>query len=207
MFHEREKMQRSRYGGLAVFALVILLSGARAADDPKGAPVNNSTVKDALVDGGASDSTARFEQAALDKKFAENMSGVVFAGNYSVTAGGKETPAEMEKYTITRVSKVKGKEDSWLFESRIQFAKIDLPIALALQVKWAGDTPVITLTDLTIPPLGTFTARVMVYGERYAGTWHHHGKSGGHLWGRIEKIEKPAARSDGKTHGTAVEDR
>jgi len=59
-----------------------------------------------------------------------------------------------------------------------------------LQVKWAGDTPVITLTNLTIPGLGTFTSRVMIYGDRYAGTWQHD-KTGGHLWGKIVKIDKP----------------
>jgi hypothetical protein len=146
---------------------------------------------------------ATVDQAALDKKFAEDLSGVVFAGNYSVTIAGKEKPAEMEKYVISRVSKVKDKEDVWLFVSRIQYGKTDVEIPLALQVKWAGDTPVITLTNLTIPGLGTFTSRVMIYGDRYAGTWQH-GKTGGHLWGRIEKIEKPGD-PDGKTPERAAE--
>jgi len=33
---------------------------------------------------------------------------------------------------------------------------------------------------------------VLIYGDRYAGTWQHD-KVGGHLWGRIEKPAKPAA--------------
>ena len=49
-----------------------------------------------------------------------------------------------------------------------------------------GDTPMITLTDLAVPTLGTFTARVFFYGDRYAGTWQH-GNVGGHMFGRIEK--------------------
>jgi len=174
-------MSRPRLGTLVVIALGFLGSLARAADDPKNAAPARSETQTA----------ASFDQAALDRKFAEDLSGVVFTGNYSVTAGGKEKPAEMEKYTIARVSKVKDKEDSWLFVTRIQYGKTDLEVPLTLQVKWAGDTPVITLTNLTIPALGTFTSRVMIYGDRYAGTWQH-GKTGGHLWGKIEKIEPPA---------------
>jgi hypothetical protein len=174
-------------------ALGILAPVSRAADDPKNAPPARSETQIA----------APLDQTALDKKFAEDLSGVVFAGNYSVTSGGKEKPAEMEKYTIARVSKVKDKEDSWLFVTRIQYGKTDLEVPLTLQVKWAGDTPVITLTNLTIPALGTFTSRVMIYGDRYAGTWQH-GKTGGHLWGKIEKIEQPA-EGNGKAPASPAE--
>jgi hypothetical protein len=38
--------------------------------------------------------------------------------------------------------------------------------------------------------MGTFTARVLFYEDRYAGTWQH-GKVGGHMFGKIEKA-KPA---------------
>ena len=196
-------MQRLQFCGLAVVLLAVVISGTRAADEPKNEPASSAPGKNAQVNGGASNSAAAADQAALEKTFAESLSGVIFAGSYSVTSGGKETPAAMEKYTIVRVSKVKDKEDSWLFETRIQYGKTDLAVPLILQVKWAGDTPVITLTDLTIPALGTFTSRVMIYRERYAGTWQH-GKTGGHLWGKIEKIEKPAAPSNGKVSGATT---
>jgi hypothetical protein len=159
--------------GLLASAPLVADEPAKKADQPKP---------------GDADQKAPLDQVELDKKFAEDMSGVVFAGSYSVTRGGKETPAEMEKYTITRVTK--SKDDYWIFAARIQYGKRDITIPMSLQVKWAGDTPVITLTDLTIPGLGTFTSRVLIYGDRYAGTWQH-GKTGGHLWGRIEKVEKP----------------
>ena len=53
-----------------------------------------------------------------------------------------------------------------------------------------------SLTNLTIPVLGTFTARVMFYGNRYAGTWQH-GKVGGHMWGTIERA-KPKRKTPKK---------
>jgi hypothetical protein len=179
--------------GWLLAAAGMLASVVWAGDQPK--PAQGA--------GPAADSAATLDRAALEKKFADDLSGVVFAGNYSVTVAGKETPAQMEKYTISRVSKVKDKEDSWLFVTRIQYGKTDLEVPLALQVKWAGDTPVITLTNFTIPALGTFTARVMIYGDRYAGTWQH-GKTGGHLWGTIEKIEKNT-EPNGKTTVPAPE--
>ncbi len=39
--------------------------------------------------------------------------------------------------------------------------------------------------------MGTYTARVMIYADHYAGTWDA-GDHGGHMWGRIER-PKPAA--------------
>jgi hypothetical protein len=71
----------------------------------------------------------------------------------------------------------------------VKYGDKDVTVPIPLEIKWAGDTPVITLTDLAIPGLGTFTARVLIYDDRYAGTWQH-GKVGGSLFGKIEKIEK-----------------
>jgi hypothetical protein len=49
---------------------------------------------------------------------------------------------------------------------------------------WAGDTPVITLTDLSIPGVGSYTAHVVLYRDQYAGT--RSGKNvGGQLFGKI----------------------
>jgi hypothetical protein len=46
------------------------------------------------------------------------------------------------------------------------------------------DTPVITLTDISILGFGTYTARVVLYRDQYAGTWS--GKNyGGQLFGKI----------------------
>lgn len=142
---------------------------------------------------------AEVDQAALEKDFREKLSGCVLRGHFSVVGrGADDKPPREEKYTITKASKLPS--GLWLFESRMQYGKNDVTIPLPLKVVWAGDTPVITLTDLTIPGLGTFTARVMIYGDRYAGTWQHD-KVGGHLWGTIEKAkdtDKPDTKSDTK---------
>ncbi len=41
-----------------------------------------------------------------------------------------------------------------------------------MQVKWAGDTPVITLDNVGMPGGGnSYSARVLIYDKTYAGTW------------------------------------
>ena len=63
---------------------------------------------------------------------------------------------------------------------------MNLPVPVPVQVKWAGKTPVITVDSVTIPGLGTLSARVLLDGARYAPTWSHDEK-GGHLFGVIER--------------------
>lgn len=120
--------------------------------------------------------------AELEKQFQETLSGATLVGHFTREGKGLSE----EKYTIEKVSKLSG--DTWLFHARIQYGKRDVTLPLPLQVKWAGDTPVITLTDLSVPTVGTYTARVLIYRDQYAGTWT--GKSaGGHLFGRIVKLK------------------
>ena len=135
------------------------------------------------------------DQAALEKQFEQTMSGAVLVGRFSDAARPNAQPKE-DRYTIQRVSKVAGNAgDRWLFICRMQFGSKDVFVPLQIPVKWAGDTPVISVTDMTIPGLGTYTARVMIYGDEYAGTWRG-GEHGGHLWGRIERASttKPTTR-------------
>ena len=75
-------------------------------------------------------------------------------------------------------------------QARVTYGKIDVPVPVPVQVKWAGDTPVLQVTDLSIPLIGdAFTARVMFYENYYAGAWWH-GKVGGQMWGKIEKSDE-----------------
>ena len=116
---------------------------------------------------------------ALEKEFQESMSGVVLDGFF--TMNGREDPLK-ERYTITKVRKLAG--DLWIFQARIQYGDRDVTLPVPVTIRWAGDTPVLTLTDATIPGLGTFTARVLFYGGHYVGVWSHGEHSGQHF-GRI----------------------
>lgn len=146
----------------------ILGNEASAADEPATKPA--VVVKD---------------RAALEAEFAEKLTKATLVGNFTVV--GKEN-TKPERYEIDSAEKLEG--DNWLVTARIKYGQNDVKVPIAVKVFWADDTPMISLTNITIPGLGTFTSRVMFYGDRYAGTWQHDAV-GGHLWGVIEKT-KPA---------------
>ena len=128
-----------------------------------------------------------------EQRFQEMLSGVTLTGHFTITGGEDSDTLREEKYTITKVTKLSG--DYWLFFARIQYGGKDVTVPLKLEVKWAEDTPIITLTDLELPNLGTFTARVVIYRGQYAGTWSS-GKHGGHMFGIITKNTPESDNAD-----------
>lgn len=136
--------------------------------------------------------TAPIDQAVLDARFTELFNNAVMTGSFTMNGQGG---AKEDKYTITSIRKLK--DDNWLFQARVQFFDKDVSLPMIIPVKWAGDTAVISVTDIWFPGLGTYSARVLVYGDQYAGTWSAGGgkKNGGHMWGNITKAPatQPAA--------------
>lgn len=127
-----------------------------------------------------------------EKAFRDAMVNVKLAGYYTV---GDSTELHDDSYVIERVSKIK--EDTWKFEARIMYNKKDFKLAMNLPVKFAGDTPVISLTNFAVPGFGSFTARVVLYNGTYVGTWSGAGgrgatPHGGAMFGKIVKNEAPA---------------
>jgi hypothetical protein len=129
------------------------------------------------------------ELNAAEKQFQEALNNVTLTG-YFTQGEGKELTDD--KYVIERVTKVK--EDTWKFEARIQYNKKDFKVAMPLPVKFAGDTPVISLTNFAVPGFGSFTARVVMYNGAYAGTWGSAGANGhgGKMFGKIVKNDPPS---------------
>ena len=128
-----------------------------------------------------------------EQRFQEMLSGVTLTGHFTITGGEDPSNLRKEKYTITKVTKLGN--DYWFFFARIQYGGRDVTVPLRLEVKWADDTPIITLTDLELPNLGTFTARVIIYRGQYAGTWSSD-KHGGHMFGIITKNTPESANTD-----------
>ncbi len=124
-------------------------------------------------------------QSELFENFEKAMKGVRFSGFFTVD-GSKNPPAE-EVYEIQSVQKF-GDQDLWIFTARIKYGQKDVTLPMPLPVKWVDNIPVITMDEMNIPGLGTFSAHVVIDGNKYAGTWSH-GKVGGHLYGKITKIK------------------
>ena len=124
--------------------------------------------------------------ASLDERerqFSDRMRSSSLVGYFTVDGRQKRAPDE-DRYDISSVEKVGA--DRWRFNVRMRHGTFDVTMPMVVPVKWVDDTPVVTLTDWEIPTLGTFTCRVLFYGDRYAGTWQH-GRVGGLMYGRIDK--------------------
>ena len=118
-----------------------------------------------------------------EQTFKEMMDGVTLVGRSSRLRDDKIIGEE--KYAIEGVSKLTG--NTWLMRARMQYNGRDIPIPIPVTIEWAGDTPVITLTDLSIPGMGSYTARVVLYRGQYAGTWSAQTGGGGQIFGKLVK--------------------
>ena len=120
----------------------------------------------------------------LYKSFESLMTNAKLVGQFTVMGRG-DGAGRKEEYTIESVKKIPN-GDFWLFKARMKYGGTDMTLPMPLEVKWAGETPVITLTETTIPGLGTFSARVVIHGGQYAGIWKH-GEFGGQMFGEIKR--------------------
>ena len=128
---------------------------------------------------------AASEQEKLEKAFAEKMTGSTLVGRFS---SNKSDKLNQDRYTIAKVSKLAG--DVWIWQARIQYGEHDIDVPVPVKMMWAGDTPVITLTDAGVPGMGKFTVRILFYRDEYAGTWSNDHGGGGQMFGRIEKTQR-----------------
>ena len=137
---------------------------------------------------------ATAKQAALFKQFEKTLTNAEMTGQFTLV--GKEVPPIKESYTIHSVKKM-SQGDYWVFTARIKYGKKDITLPMPLQVKWAGNKPVIYLDNVTIPGLGTFSSYTVIDGDKYAGTWQH-GDVGGHMFGTITpaKPKAPASKAE-----------
>jgi hypothetical protein len=119
----------------------------------------------------------------LERQFTERMRDVSLVGSFTV-AGRERRASEPDRYDIVSVEKVG--DNLWRFNASMQCCGVNGPIPIVVPMQFNGDTPMIMMTDTSLPGLGTFTVRVLFYGDRYAGTWQH-GAVGGLMSGRIEK--------------------
>ncbi len=117
-------------------------------------------------------------------KLAQYLSGSIFAGQFTVDGKPNLSP-KAEEYTIAKCEKL-GEPDLYRLTARIKYGQVDSEVPMDIKILWSGNTPVITLDSLWIPGMGTFSARVLIHSNRYAGTWQHDAV-GGHMFGMIRK--------------------
>ena len=129
-------------------------------------------------------------QKQREADFEAAMANTTLTGSFTID-GKLDAPPKPESYEIESVKKSGG--GMWTFTTHVKYGEVNVKLPINVPVVWAGDTPMVSLTDAAIPGMGDgFSARVIFYENRYAGTWQH-GKNGGHMYGTIAKSKaKPA---------------
>jgi hypothetical protein len=123
------------------------------------------------------------ELPEIERRFVEQMKGAALVGRFTMAGREDRTPAP-DRYDVYGIDKVG--EDQWRFNAKIGESGLTLPVVV--RMRFVDDTPIILMTDASIPGLGAgFSARVFFYGDLYAGTWGHGSNRGGHMFGRIER--------------------
>lgn len=123
------------------------------------------------------------------EKFTKMMTGKILSGSFvSDRRPDSTAPPSKDEYRIESVTHIDG--NKWSVNTRVKYEMYNVLVPVPVDVEWAGDTPMIQVTNLTIPNLGSgFTARVLIYEGRYAGTWAHN-QVGGQMWGALKDIPK-----------------
>jgi len=144
-----------------------------------------------------SEQTAEAVQKRREAEFAKLMTGCKMVGFFTMSNRPEQKPQE-ESYSIAKATKLRG--NRWRFDATVKYGKREFTLPFAVQVEWAGDTPMIQVTDLAVPLVGTYTARVLIYRKHYAGMWEGKGH-GGHMYGTIvpaggDKPEQQPAKNN-----------
>ena len=138
-----------------------------------------------IASAGLGEELSEAEITARDEAFSKSMTKCVLVGSFTVDGKESEGALKAERYEIESVTKAS--ENLWIFTTRVKYGKLDTKLPITVPIEWAGDTPLVSLTNANLPGLGDgFSARVMFHENRYAGTWQH-GAIGGHMFGRIER--------------------
>jgi len=141
----------------------------------------------------AQDAAAPVTLNASEKQFQEAMTNVTLTGFFTV---GDERETHDDAYVVEKVSKIG--DDLWAFDARISYNKRDFKATVKVPVKWAGETPVLTLSNYLIKGQGVYSARILIFNGMYAGTWGAQAH-GGKMFGKIVKNESaPAAPAPAK---------
>ena len=118
-------------------------------------------------------------------EFEEYLSNSKLTGSFTID-GKPLDKLEAETYEIKTAKKLDGYDSLWEIVARIKYGDKDVEVPVEINVEWIGKTPVMVMDSMSLPGLGTFSARVVFHDKKYAGTWKHD-NVGGHLFGRVEK--------------------
>ena len=124
--------------------------------------------------------------------FSKYLSGTVLTGVFTIDGKPLDKLHE-ERYEIKSAKKLEGYDSLWEIVTRIKYGDKDLELPVEINVEWVGKTPVMVMDSVSLPGLGTFSARVVFHDKKYAGTWKHD-DVGGHLFGRVDRAAEKVVK-------------
>ena len=121
--------------------------------------------------------------AEAEEKFKVLFTKAYLSGRWATLKNGELGEERTgDKYQI--VSATKGNGDNWIIKAKMKYHDQEFEMPVPVRMKFDGDTAILMVDDLMIPSGGTFTARLLIYGKTYSGTWKDQ-RSGGMLYGTI----------------------
>ena len=179
---------RNTYNSMVLTCLILVLLQVRLFASES----HSAQQADAAIQQDDTSHTIELQKTLKDKnrinqEIQHFLTEITFRGHFTTDKkSSEEEPPKRDEYTITSATHVGG--DYWLLTSRIQYKDIDVNLPVPVIIRWASTTPLIMLEEVTLPGMGTFSARVLIHRNRYAGTWQHD-DIGGHLFGTLSKSE------------------
>ena len=107
----------------------------------------------------------------MERGFVKRMRDVSLVGSFTVFGQADLAPSP-DRYDISSVEKVG--TDLWRFNASMHCCGINGAVPVVVPMRWNGDTPMIMMTETTLPGLGTFTVRLFFYSRsicRHLAAW------------------------------------
>jgi len=105
----------------------------------------------------------------LEAKLIATLTNAKFTGRWCGVKDGQLGPDKEDSYTVVSVKKLGG--DNWQINAEMLYGGKSIEVPVPAQVKWAGDTPVLILDQVSMGTPRAYSARVLIYENTYAGWW------------------------------------
>lgn len=148
---------------------------------------------------GSGAGVTELSQDELEAGFKALLSKATLSGRWCSVDNGQLGPEKKgDSYSIASASKTGGHQ--WVIHARMRYGEREMVLPVPVQVKWSGDTPVLIVNDLSTGGERRYSARVLFFGNTYAGTWSSSGGQGGLLYGTITHDPQPSEPAAASGH-------
>jgi hypothetical protein len=121
--------------------------------------------------------------AEAEARFKRLFTNATLAGRWApLKDGALGEERSGDRYRI--VSVARGEGDNWTINARMKYRDQEIIMPIPARVTFSGDHAVLVVNDLTIPGGNTYSARLLIHGRTYSGSWEG-GRGGGMLYGVI----------------------